>query len=101
MRRSVPVQDGRQPDQPRRLAVAGQQEWDALVERHVQSVWDAARGFGLDAGQAAEVCQVAWLRLADHLDALPADADVARWLCAVVGVEARRVTGTALLDSSL
>jgi DNA-directed RNA polymerase specialized sigma24 family protein len=73
--------------------VAGDQRgWDALVERYSQQVWDAARRHGLGAAEAAEVCQVAWLRLADHLTAV-APRDVGAWLCAVADAEARRVAG--------
>jgi DNA-directed RNA polymerase specialized sigma24 family protein len=64
--------------------------WDALVERHGQQVWDAARRHGLEVAEAAEVCQLAWLRLADNHHEV-AEGDVGEWLCAVAHSEALRV----------
>ncbi len=41
---------------------------------------------------AAEVCQLAWLRLTDHRSDV-AEGEVGRRLCAVAGSEARGVAG--------
>jgi DNA-directed RNA polymerase specialized sigma24 family protein len=75
-------------------------EWDALVERLSQPVWAKARSRGLGTLDAAEVCQLAWLRLADHVDELVSDVDIAAWLCAVVDDEASRATGARSMEPS-
>jgi len=73
-------------------AAAGDQgAWDRLVDRHAQWVWSTARGFGLGAVAAAQVCGVAWARLADHLDEVRTDEQLRRWLGTIASHEARRV----------
>jgi DNA-directed RNA polymerase specialized sigma24 family protein len=54
--------------------------WDELVERHSQRVWSRARGSGLNPLEAAEVCQLVWLVLADHLADIPTDDRIEPWL---------------------
>jgi DNA-directed RNA polymerase specialized sigma24 family protein len=71
--------------------VIDQWQWDALVERYCQQVWDTARSFGLDSGAAAEVCQLAWLRLADHLAEAGTDDEMGSWLCVIATDESRKV----------
>jgi DNA-directed RNA polymerase specialized sigma24 family protein len=66
-----------------------QQWWDSLVECTSQQVWEIARCRGLNAIEAAEVCQLVWLRLADHLGDLASDGQIGAWVCAVAEREAR------------
>ena len=70
-------------------AARDQQWWDSLVECNSQQVWNIARGRGLDANEAAEVLQLAWLRLADHLGDVDTDDQIRGWVCAVADREAR------------
>ncbi|HLX86942.1 MAG TPA: hypothetical protein VKR22_00570 [Acidimicrobiales bacterium] len=76
--------------------VRDQAAWDALVERLSGPLWATARGHGLDPGEAAEVCQLAWMRLTDHLSDFASDAEIAVWLCAVVNNEVGRLTAGGL-----
>lgn len=54
--------------------------WDTLVERFSGLVWSIARGYGLDAADAADVSQTCWLRLAENLDRLRDPERVGAWL---------------------
>lgn len=71
-------------------AAAGgdQTAWDRIVERHAQLVWAVARGFGLGAADAADVCQATWLRLVEHLGDLRNPAGLASWLATTARREA-------------
>jgi DNA-directed RNA polymerase specialized sigma24 family protein len=72
-------------------AVAGDATaWDALVDRHAQSMWTAVIDSGLDPSHAAEVCALTWLRCVDHLDELCGQAEIGDWLLATAGHECRR-----------
>jgi DNA-directed RNA polymerase specialized sigma24 family protein len=68
-------------------AAGDQRAWDALVDCFAEDVWATARSHGLDAGEAADVSVLVWLRLADALATLRSDDEVAAWL-RVVACEA-------------
>jgi len=72
------------------MRVEDQAAWDALVDGLGPSLWAAARGRGLTVPDASEVFQLAWLRLADHLDDIDGQSEVGAWLHAVVHDEATR-----------
>jgi len=42
------------------------QLWDALVDQHMDAVWGIATTAGLQAGEAAIVSQLTWLRMAER-----------------------------------
>ena len=68
-------------------AVNGDQDaWDTIVERFSAMVWRIARGFRLNAADAADVSQVTWLRVVEHLDALREPDALGAW----IAVTARR-----------
>jgi hypothetical protein len=69
----------------------GQSVWDALVDRYSQDVWDTVRAYVSNGAEAANICALAWLRLADHLAELVDGADVRAWVCDVAMWEALRV----------
>jgi len=72
-------------------AVAGDANaWDALVDRHAQSMWSAVIDSGLDPSHASQVCALTWLRCVDHLDELCGRGEIADWLLATAGHECRR-----------
>jgi DNA-directed RNA polymerase specialized sigma24 family protein len=61
-------------------AAAGSQEaWDAIVDRFAPAVWSIARRRHLSRPRAAEVCDLTWMRLLDHLPSMRAE-DLAGWL---------------------
>ena len=73
-------------------ALDGESEaWDALVNQYSGLVWAAVRGLGLGRADAADVCQTAWLRLAEHLGRLRAPEAVGGWLITTARNEAQRV----------
>jgi RNA polymerase sigma factor (sigma-70 family) len=65
--------------------------WDQLVDRYSGLVWAVARGEGLGPTDAADVCQTAWLRLAEHLGRLRSPESVGAWLATTARHEAQRV----------
>jgi RNA polymerase sigma factor (sigma-70 family) len=80
--RSAP--DGSPPDDVGhllRLATAGDHSaWNALVERFGGLLWSISRSYGLSPADAADVFQLTWLRLLEHLDAIEEPDRLAGWL---------------------
>jgi hypothetical protein len=62
--------------------------WDSIVESNVDAMWQRAVAAGLSALDAAQVCELAWLRLGQRLDTLSSLAEIAGWLDVQVGREA-------------
>lgn len=66
-------------------AVAGSSEaWDSIVDANVHNMWKCALGVGLASTDAAQVCELAWLRLGQHLHTFGSLEDVSSWLEALV-----------------
>jgi hypothetical protein len=63
--------------------------WGAIVERFAEEVWSVVRSHDLAASQAADVCRLTWMRLADQVDALPYDM-LGSWLVKTAERESRR-----------
>ena len=88
-------------------AAAGDQAaWDALVARDTNLLWSVARGYRLERSDAADVVQVAWLRLVEHLPRVRDPERVGAWLATTVRREclqviARRRRGTPVDDEIL
>jgi DNA-directed RNA polymerase specialized sigma24 family protein len=80
-------------------AAGDHRAWERLVDRHAQGVWSIARGLGLGADAAAEVCEVVWTRLVDHLEELRTDQQLGWWLGATAEREARRAVRAGLAAS--
>jgi DNA-directed RNA polymerase specialized sigma24 family protein len=68
-----------------------QAAWDQLVERYGAMVWAVARGHGLGLEDAAEVSQVTWLLLTQHLGLLPQRDRLGGWLVTTATREAVRM----------
>lgn len=82
-----------------RAAAAGDQEaWDALVERYHRLVWAVVRSYRLSPSDAADVTQVTWLRLVEHLGQLRDPARVGAWLATTARREALRLAGQRRAD---
>ena len=64
--------------------------WVLLVDRYVASVWSSALAQAADETEAAGLCELVWLRLADALPGLP-DEPLALWLRSTVTQEAARL----------
>jgi RNA polymerase sigma factor (sigma-70 family) len=71
-------------DAVRRLvgrAIAGDERaWCELVDEYAGLVWSVGRACGLDETEAADVSQITWQRLVEHLDRLHDPARVGAWL---------------------
>src|SRR5690606_23769884 len=70
-------------------AAAGDQgAWDAIVNRYAGLVWAVARGLRLSAADAADVCQVTWLRLLENLNRIQDPGALGSWLATTARREA-------------
>ena len=65
--------------------------WDDLVERYVGMVHAICRGHHLASDDAADVNQVVWLRLVEHLDRIRTPDAVGGWIAATTRNECLRV----------
>ena len=80
---SLLVQRARQGDQG---------AWSRLVARYARLVYSIARRHGLDDELAADVSQVTWLRLAEHLDRIRQPERLAGWLATTARNESLRLS---------
>jgi DNA-directed RNA polymerase specialized sigma24 family protein len=74
-----------------RARVGEQAAWDQLVERYGAMVWTVARGHDLGLGDAADVSQVTWLLLTQHLGSLSHPDRLGAWLFTTATREAFRM----------
>jgi DNA-directed RNA polymerase specialized sigma24 family protein len=74
-----------------RASLGDQPAWDQLVERYAGMVWAIARAHGLSPHDAADVSQVTWLLLTQHLGSLPQPERLGTWLHATATREAFRM----------
>jgi RNA polymerase sigma factor (sigma-70 family) len=65
--------------------------WDDLVGRYLGMVHAICRGHGLGTDDAADVNQVVWLRLVEHLSRLRSPEAVGGWIAATTRNECLRV----------
>jgi len=80
--------DPREPAELVRDASGGDAgAWSALVDRFAPLVWSIARGYRLRDQDAADVSQITWLRLAEHIDRLREPERVGAWLATTAGRE--------------
>jgi RNA polymerase sigma factor (sigma-70 family) len=91
----------------KRAATGDQSAWDALVARYTNLLWSVARAYRLERTDAADVVQVAWLRLVEHLPTLREPERVGSWLATTVRREclqllaARKRRGAPIDDTVL
>ena len=72
-----------------RAAASGDQRaWDGLVERYHRLVWAVVRTYRLSPADAADVTQITWLKLVEHLGTLRDPARVGAWLATTARREA-------------
>jgi RNA polymerase sigma factor (sigma-70 family) len=75
-----------------RAAAAGHQaSWDRLVGRFSGLLWAVARAHRLGQADAADVVQITWLRLVEHLARLKDPGRVGAWLATTARRECLRV----------
>ena len=74
-----------------RAHIGEQAAWDQLVERYGAMGWAVARAHDLGPADAADVSQVTWLLLTQHLGLLPQPERLGGWLHATATREAFRM----------
>lgn len=74
----------------RRAAGGDQRAWERLVAQYARLIWSMTRDFKLIESDAADVAQVTWLRLLEHIDQLEQPARVGSWLAATARHECLR-----------
>lgn len=67
------------------------QAWNDLVDRYLGMVHAICRGYRLGADDAADVNQVVWLRLVEHLSRIRCPEAVGGWIAATARHECLRV----------
>jgi RNA polymerase sigma factor (sigma-70 family) len=67
--------------------------WGDLVDHHLGLVHAICRGHQLSAADAADVNQVVWLRLVEHLGRIRVPEAVGGWIAATTRNECARVVG--------
>src|SRR5579863_946494 len=82
-------------------AAAGDQNaWNGLVDKFASTVWAIARGYRLNAADAADVSQTTWLRLVENLDRIEQPERLGAWLATTSRRESLRIA-TRRADVSL
>jgi RNA polymerase sigma factor (sigma-70 family) len=74
----------------RRAAGGDQRAWERLVDQYARLVWSMTRDFKLAESDAADVFQVTWLRLLEHIGRLERPDRVGSWLAATARNECLR-----------
>jgi DNA-directed RNA polymerase specialized sigma24 family protein len=70
-------------------AVAGDDSaWGSIVDSNVDRLWHSVMAEGLSEPDAAQVCELAWLRLSQRLHTFASLDDVSRWLDVTIRREA-------------
>ena len=90
---AMPEQDGGALDVAwlvRRAAGGDRWAWERLVDQYARLIWAMTRDFKLGESDAADVAQVTWLRLLEHIDRLEHPARLASWLAATARHECLR-----------
>lgn len=75
----------------RRAAIGDMLAWERLVEQYGRLIWSVTRDFRLAESDAADVVQMTWLRLLEHIDRLDYPARVGAWLAVTARRECLRV----------
>ena len=64
--------------------------WESLVDRYARLIWSVTREFKLIESDAADVTQVTWLRLLEHINRLDHPDRVGSWLATTARHECLR-----------
>ena len=89
----MPERDAGAPDAAwlvQRAAEGDQWAWERLVNQYARLIWAMTRDFKLVESDAADVAQVTWLRLLEHIDSLEHPARVGSWLATTARHECLR-----------
>ncbi len=74
----------------RQAAAGDRSAWERLVDQYERLIWAVTRDFKLLDSDAADVFQVTWLRLLEHINKLEKPERVGAWLAATARNECLR-----------
>jgi RNA polymerase sigma factor (sigma-70 family) len=74
----------------RRAAEGDRWAWERLVDQYSRLIWAITRDFKLAESDAADVAQVTWLRLLEHINRIQHPDRVGSWLAATARNECLR-----------
>ena len=74
----------------RRAAEGERWAWEHLVDQYARLIWAITRDFKLVESDAADVAQVTWLRLLEHIDRIEHPDRLGSWLAATARNECLR-----------
>ncbi len=73
-----------------RAAAGDRQAWERLVDQYARLIWAITRDHKLGESDAADVAQVTWLRLLEHIHCLEHPERVGSWLATTARHECLR-----------
>jgi len=74
----------------RRAATGDLQAWNRLVDQYSRLIWSITTSFKLGESDAADVVQITWMRLIEHIDRIEQPARVGSWLASTARNECLR-----------
>jgi RNA polymerase sigma factor (sigma-70 family) len=74
-----------------RASLGDQRAWDSLVAAHTNLLWSVARAHRLNAEDAGDAVQAAWLKLLENLDKIREPEHLAAWLATTTRRECLRL----------
>jgi RNA polymerase sigma factor (sigma-70 family) len=74
----------------RRAAEGDRRAWEGLVDQFARLIWSITVDFKLIESDAADVAQITWLRLFEHIDRIEYPDRVGSWLAATARNECLR-----------
>jgi RNA polymerase sigma factor (sigma-70 family) len=74
----------------RRAAAGDLQAWNRLVDQYSRLIWSITGSFKLVESDAADVVQITWMRLIEHIDRIEQPARVGSWLASTARNECLR-----------
>jgi RNA polymerase sigma factor (sigma-70 family) len=74
----------------RRAAAGDTVAWERLVDQYSRLIWAMTRDFKLSESDAADVVQVTWLRLLEHIDRIEHPDRIGSWLATTARHECLR-----------
>ena len=78
-------------DLVRRAAGGERDAWEMIVDRYVALLWAVALRHGIGQADAADVVQITWVRLLEHIHDIRDPARISAWLATTAQREALRV----------
>lgn len=74
----------------RRAGSGDPQAWERLIDKYGRLIWSITREFKLVESDAADVFQITWMRLIEHIDRIEHPDRVGAWLAATARNECLR-----------